>query len=144
MVVFPATTQDVGYIVQATYLTPLWNDFAFACGAHSLANASSLNSMIIDLSYLNKSWIIPDFVKSDGNKVHFVAYQGGSKWAQVQATTSGSGYTTVGVRISSAGVGGFSTGGGIGFLAGAHGYASYRFVVLNVILPNGDIVNATK
>jgi FAD/FMN-containing dehydrogenase len=76
--------------------------------------------------------------------VPVVAYQGGSKWAQVQATTAGSGYTTVGVRISSVGVGGFSTGGGIGFLAGAHGYASYRFVALNVILPNGDIVNATK
>ena len=73
-----------------------------------------------------------------------VAYQGGSKWAQVQAIIARVGYTSVGVIISSVGVGGFSTWGGIGFLAATHSYAPYGLVALSFIIPNGDIVNATK
>lgn len=38
----------------------------------------------------------------------------------------------------------YSTGGGIGFLAPAYGYASDRLLQMEVVLPNGDLVLATE
>lgn len=144
VVVFPATSKDVGYAIQATSLTPLGLDFAFVSGAHGQTNASSSTGFVIDLSYMNQTQIVPNFKTSDGRLVTAIAYQGGSTWADVLATTSGSGYTAVGARVGSVGVGGFSTGGGIGFLAGAYGYAIDRLRQMEVVLPSGLIVNATN
>ncbi|CZR55902.1 uncharacterized protein PAC_05790 [Phialocephala subalpina] len=81
---------------------------------------SSPNTMIIDLSYMNKTTVIPNFTTSNGSMIPVIAYQGGSDWAQVLKATGGSGYTAVGARDSRVGVVGFSTDGGIGFLAGAY------------------------
>lgn len=39
---------------------------------------------------------------------------------------------------------GLSTGGGIGFMANACGYAVDRFVALEVVLPSGELVYATE
>lgn len=78
-----------------------------------MTNAWSSNSMVINLSYMNKTTVIPSFT------IPVIAYQGASDWAQALEATGGSGYTAVGARDSRVGVGGFSTGGGIGFLAGA-------------------------
>lgn len=100
--------------------------------------------MVINLSYMNKTQIIPAFTTSNGSIVPIIAYQGGSDWAQVLATTGGSGHTAVGARDSKVGVGGFSTGGGIGFLAGAYGYATDRLIALEVVLPTEEVINATK
>lgn len=93
---------------------------------------------------MNKTTVIPSFTTSNGSTIPVIAYQGGSDWAQVLEATGGSGYTAVGARDSRVGVGGFSTGGGIGFLAGAYGYATDRLVALETVLPDGQIINVTK
>ena len=153
VVVFPGTTQDVSYSVQAAHISPLGEDFSFVGGAHGQINASSSYGFILDLSWLNKSRIIHEFehVSKHHNskaKQHetlvAVEYEGGATWAQVQQVTNSTGYTAVGARVGNVGVGGFSTGGGIGFLAGAYGYAVDRLVQLEVVLPCGKIVTATQ
>jgi hypothetical protein len=58
--------------------------------------------------------IYSNFVTSDGRNVPVFSYQGGATWAQVESSTAGSGLVAVGSRCSSVGVGGISTGGGIG------------------------------
>lgn len=63
---------------------------------------------------------------------------------QVYNTTYGTGFSAILARISSVGVGGFFTGGGIGYLAGAYGYAMDRLRAMEVVLPSGQIVMATK
>jgi FAD/FMN-containing dehydrogenase len=93
---------------------------------------------------MNTTIIYPNFVTSDGRNVPVFSYQGGATWAQVESSAGGSGLVVVGSRCSSVGVGGFSTGGSIGFLAGAYGYAIDRLVALKVVLPSGDVVNATR
>ena len=143
VVVYPASTKDVSLAVHAANTSPKGKDFAFVCGAHSMTNASSSYGFVIDLSWLNKTKVIPDY-DIDGAKLTVVEYEGGSDWLGVQTATNGSGYTAVGARASTVGVGGFSTGGGIGFLAGAYGYATDRLRAMEIVLLSGQIVYATK
>ncbi|KAL9608736.1 MAG: hypothetical protein Q9167_006454 [Letrouitia subvulpina] len=143
VVVYPASTKDVSLAVQAANASPKGKDFAFVCGAHSMINASTAYGFVLDLSRLNKSRVIPNF-DVDGKKLTVVEYEGGSDWLGVQKSTNGSGFTAVGARVSTVGVGGFSTGGGIGFLAGAYGYATDRLRAMEIVLMSGQIVYATK
>lgn len=143
VVVYPATTKDVSYAVRAANSSPLGDDFAFVGGAHSQTNSSSAYGYVIDLSWMNSSGVVNDFKVKDRTTTA-ILYEGGANWGQVQKALNGSGWTPVGARVSNVGVGGFSTGGGIGFLAGAHGYAIDRLLQLEVVLPDGKIVIATK
>jgi len=144
VVVFPVTKEDVSFALQASSRTPLGCDLAFVSGAHSQTNASSSTGFVIDLSWMNSTQIIHD-AKLDDTKVGTaIAYQGGATWSQIGAATNGSGYTAVGARVGNVGAGGFSTGGGIGYLAGAYGYATDRLRAMEVVLVSGQIVLATK
>lgn len=109
VVVFPANAQDVSYTVKVTSKTPLGKSYAFVSGGHSMTNASSSYTMVIDLAYLNKTMVISNYPNPSGNgKIPAViAYEGGSNWVQVDAVTKGTGWTAVGARISNVGVGGF-------------------------------------
>lgn len=97
----------------------------------------------------------------DGESITVVAYQGGKSLLKfvlvlssdsgqgatagsVNSDTSGSGYAALMARVSSVGASGFTTGGGIGILAGAYGYATDRLRAVEVVLPSGQIVLATK
>ncbi|KAI8807244.1 FAD binding domain protein [Cladochytrium replicatum] len=144
VVVYPTTKEDVSFAVQAARNASAGNDFAFVCGAHSMTGASSATGFIIDLSWMNGTKIEHDVKLDDVVVKAAIAYQGGALWSQVDGATSGSGYTAVGARVSDVGVGGFSTGGGIGFLAGAYGYAGDRLRAMEIVLMSGEIVLATK
>jgi len=107
-----------------------------------MTGASTSNGYIIDLTYLNHSEILHDY-QVDGKTFTAITYEGGCVWKNVYDTTAGTGYTAVGARVSNVGVGGFSTGGGIGFLAGAYGYAVDRLRAMDVVLADGCSVTAT-
>lgn len=145
--VFPFTTKDVSYTVQAANKSPLGTNYAFVSGGHSMTNSSSSNTFVIDLSFLNQTRLLHNFttcVNGTDKSITAVSYGGGATTLQVQQALNGTGWTAVGARISTVGMGGFSTGGGIGFIAGAYGYATDRLVALEVVLPSGKIVYATK
>ncbi|KAJ3497361.1 hypothetical protein NLG97_g1964 [Lecanicillium saksenae] len=145
VVVYPATTEDVSRAVQAASWSRFGTDFSIVGGAHSQINASSSYGFVMDMSWMNSSRLIHDFtVTSCSKPFPAVEYQGGANWGQVQTVTNGTGYAAVGARVANVGVGGFSLGGGIGFLAGAYGFATDRLVQLEVVLPSGQIVHATK
>lgn len=143
-VVFPATPHDVSLVMQALHLTPLIHDFAFVSGGHGMTNASSASGLVMDLAYLNRTSIVPHYRKDDGTTTTAIMYQGGCRWGPIYNLTAGTGYTAVAARDSDVGVGGFSTGGGIGFLAGAYGFAIDRLLAMDVVLPSGALVTATK
>lgn len=144
VVVYPASTEDVSVAVRAANRSPTGHDFAVVCGAHGMINASSAYGFVMDLSRMSQTRVVRDFRRSDGRNIVAIEYQGGANWGQVQAATNGSGYTAVGARVDNVGVGGFSLGGGIGFLAGAHGFAVDRLVQMEVVLADGTVVTATK
>lgn len=142
--VFPYTKHDVSHAIKASALTPLGRDLSFVSGGHGQTNASSTSGFIIDLSWMNTTKILHNVTLDDIHVETAIAYQGGATWRQVYDVTNGTGYILVGARDSSVGVGGFSTGGGIGFLAGAYGYAVDRLRAVEVVTMSGDIVLATK
>lgn len=74
----------------------------------------------------------------------FIDTRAGVTVGTVNAATSESGHAAVLGRVSSVGVGGSSTGGGIGFPAGAHGYAIDRLRAIEVVLPSGKTVLAMR
>lgn len=144
VVVYPANTHDLSLAVKASRTSQYGDDFAFVSGGHGQTNASSAYGFVIDLSYMNKTRIIKNPSFLDLNVSTLIEYESGSNWLEVQKVTNGTGYTAIGARVSSVGVGGFSTGGGIGFLAGAYGYAIDRLRAMEVVLMSGEIVVATK
>jgi FAD/FMN-containing dehydrogenase len=143
VVVFPATTHDVSVAVRATQKTDLGRDYAFVAGGHSMTNSSSSYGFVIDLKFLNQTEVVHDFQLGD-EKITAIAYGAGTTTAQFQEALNGTGWTGIAARVASVGLGGFTTGGGVGYLAGAYGYASDRFVAAEVVLPTGEIVFATE
>lgn len=143
VVVYPGNTQDVSHAVKAASKSPLAQDFALVGGGHSMINASSAYGFVLDLSWMNKTNVV-SLLNSNGTNVTAIEYQGGATWLQVQTAVNGSGWTPVGARVGSVGAGGFSLGGGIGFLGGAYGYAVDRLLQLEVVLPSGKTVLASR
>lgn len=145
VVVIPASSEDVSLAVQATMKTPLGRDYAFVSGGHSLTGASSSRGLVIDLKRLNHTTVLHNFTDPMTQRgITVVMYEGGVTSFGLQSAVNGTGWTAVTPRASSVGMGGFSTGGGIGFMANAYGYAIDRLVALEVVLPSGEIVIATK
>lgn len=132
VVVYPVTTMDLANAVRWAEASQFRHGFAFVGGAHGKLNASSAYGLILDLSWMNQTRILRDF-EAEGSVDEasvVIEYQGGATWGQVQKATDASGYTAVGARVANVGVGGFSTGGGIGFLAGAYGFARKLLCVI--------------
>jgi FAD/FMN-containing dehydrogenase len=70
--------------------------------------------------------------------------QGGALWSDVNRETHAHGLAVTGGAISSTGVGGYTLGGGLGWLMGACGLAADNLVEAEVVLASGDIVRASE
>ena len=123
VVMFPATKEDVSCAVKAAAVSPLGKDLAFVSGGHGETNASTSTGFVIDLSWMNSTQILHNVTLDDTTVSTAIAYQGGANWTTVTSVTNGTGYALVAARAGDVGVGGFSTGGGIGWIAGVYGYA---------------------
>lgn len=109
------------------------------------AKANTLvQGFVLDLSWMNETSVLHNVTIDDIYIPTAIAYGGGATWDQVLAATTGTGYAPISARVGNVGVGGFSTGGGIGFLASVYGYAIDRLRAVEVVLMSGDVVVATK
>jgi FAD/FMN-containing dehydrogenase len=68
--------------------------------------------------------------------------QGGALWSDVNREAGAHGLAVTGGAISSTGVGGFTLGGGLGWLMGVCGLAADNLLEAEVVLASGDIVRA--
>jgi FAD/FMN-containing dehydrogenase len=106
-------------------------------GGHSVAGFSSVDGgLVVDLSTMRAVQVDPQARR---------AYvQGGSVWRDVDIETQVHGLATTGGLISTTGVGGFTLGGGIGWLMRKHGLAADNLVSAELVTADGNVVRASE
>jgi FAD/FMN-containing dehydrogenase len=105
-------------------------------GGHNVAGRAVRDgALLLDLSRLRDVVVNP--------KVLIATVQGGAVWRDVDAATATEALATTGGLVSSTGVGGFTLGGGAGWLMRKHGLASDNLLSAGVVLGDGRFVRAS-
>src|SRR5277367_1606927 len=105
-------------------------------GGHNVAGRSIREGvLLLDLSKLC------DITVNHERRIATV--QGGALWRDIDAATAAQGLATTGGLVSSTGVGGFTLGGGAGWLMRKHGLACDNLQSAGIILGDGRFVRAS-
>jgi hypothetical protein len=105
-------------------------------GGHNVAGRCIRDgALLLDLSRLNGVAV--------NAESRIATVQGGALWRDVDAATARVGLATTGGLVSSTGVGGFTLGGGAGWLMRKHGLACDNVLGASVILSDGRVVRAS-
>ncbi len=105
-------------------------------GGHSIPGFSTLDAgILLDLSAMTGIEVHP------GERT--VTAQAGCTWKDLDAETQQFGLAVTGGLVSSTGIAGFTTGGGIGWLMRKHGLACDNLVGAEVVTADGQFVHAS-
>ena len=128
-----ATTADVAAAVRFARETEL--AVAVRGGGHSVVGYGVCDGgIVIDLGGLKSIEVDP---------VRKTARAGGGVlWGELDAATQHHGLHTPGGRVTSTGIGGFTTGGGYGWTSPKHGLACDNLLSAEIVLADGTIVRA--
>jgi FAD binding domain/Berberine and berberine like len=106
-------------------------------GGHSVAGLCSVNGgLVIDLSRMRE-------VRVDA-AAGIARAGGGALSGDLDRATHAFGLATPTATVSTVGVAGFTLGGGIGYLARAHGLAADNLVAADVVLADGALVHTSR
>lgn len=107
------------------------------CGGHGVAGTSVCDGgVLIDLSSLKGVDVNP----SRGTAIA----QGGVLWGEYDRETQLRGRATPGGRVTTTGVGGFTLGGGYGWLSPMYGLTCDNLVAADVVTANGQLVHVSE
>jgi FAD/FMN-containing dehydrogenase len=105
-------------------------------GAHSIAGFSTCDGgVVLDLSPMRAVTVDPQQRRATA--------QGGATWADFDHETQAFGLAVTGGLVSSTGLGGFTLGGGIGWLLRKHGLTCDNLVSADVVTADGRLVHAS-
>jgi FAD/FMN-containing dehydrogenase len=105
-------------------------------GGHSIPGFSTVDDgIVLDLSQMNG-------IRVDPQRRRVTAEAGGT-WKDLDAETQQFGLAVTGGLVSSTGIAGFTTGGGIGWLMRKHGLAADNLVAADVVTADGQFVHAS-
>lgn len=112
-------------------------DLAIRAGGHSVPGFGTVDDgIVLDLSAMKGIRIDPQ--KRTGR------VQGGCTWGDFDHAAHAFGLATTGGIISTTGVAGLTLGGGIGYLARAHGLSIDNLRSVDVVLADGSFVTASE
>jgi FAD/FMN-containing dehydrogenase len=129
-----ADTKDVQATVRSAVESG--TDLAVRGGGHSVPGFGTADgAIVVDLSALNA-------VAIDAKR-RTATVGGGATWGIFNEAAGPHGLATTGGIISTTGVGGLTLGGGIGYLARAHGLSCDNLLSAEVVLADGSLVTAS-
>jgi len=112
-------------------------DVAVRCGGHSFSGLSTCDDgIVIDLGGLKSIRVDPHAMT--------VRAGGGVLWGELDAATQAHGLHTPGGRVTTTGIGGFTTGGGYGWTSCKYGLACDNLLSVEVVLADGRVVRANE
>src|SRR5215470_19755595 len=130
-----ATTADVVAAVNTARDSGLV--VAVRGGGHSFSGLSTCDDgMQIDLRGL-KSIIVDPLART-------ARAGGGVRWGEFDAATQAHGLHTPGGRVTTTGLGGFTTGGGYGWTSCKYGLACDNLISAEVVIADGSVVRASE
>ncbi|KAK6535648.1 hypothetical protein TWF694_002103 [Orbilia ellipsospora] len=132
----PSNTQDVSTAVKL--FTKNSCAFAIRSGGHSYnpGFSSIYDGVLMSLGKMNK---VTYSTTSKCAKV-----QSGARWRNVYQAVEEYNVTVIGGQNADVGVGGYLLGGGISFLSNEYGWGTDNVKNFEIVLANGDIVNANQ
>jgi len=134
LIVRPGTVDDVAAAIRFGREHDL--PIAVRGGSHSVAGHSTCDDgLVIDLVMMKAIEVDPQARRA--------RVGGGTVWGEVDAATQAHGLAVTGGLISSTGVGGFTLGGGIGWLQRKLGLACDNLVAADVVTADGTTLRAS-
>ena len=109
---------------------------AVRSGGHSVAgNSTCDDGIVIDLRGLNKIDVDPEAKTARAG--------GGVTWGEFDAATQEHALHTPGGRVTTTGIGGFTTGGGYGWTSSKYGLTCDNLISAEVVLADATVVRAS-
>ncbi|KAH7398516.1 hypothetical protein BKA66DRAFT_566111 [Pyrenochaeta sp. MPI-SDFR-AT-0127] len=135
-IAIPETAEDVAQLVREAVQCDA--EIGVRGGGHTpwKGAANIGNRLVIDMRNLTGITI-----NADNSTVSIGA---GERWGSVYEKLATEGLATVGGRVSRVGVTGLTTGGGLSYFSGRHGFVCDTVANFEVVLASGKIVNANK
>lgn len=134
-IVRPADPEDVATTIRAAKGSGL--TLAVRAGGHSAPGFSTCDDgIVLDLRSLDAVSVDP--IRATAR------VGGGCTWGQLNDATYHHGLATPGGVVSTTGVGGLTTGGGIGYLSRAHGLSCDNVLAAEVATADGSLVRCDR
>jgi FAD/FMN-containing dehydrogenase len=133
-IVRPGTVDDI--VAAVNYARDTELDLAIRGGGHSVPGYGTCDDgIVIDMSTMRNVDVDP--------RTRTARVQGGAVWGDLNDAAQEHGLATTGGIISTTGVTGLTLGGGIGYLARAHGLSLDNLLAADVVIADGSIVHAS-
>jgi FAD/FMN-containing dehydrogenase len=130
-----ASAEDVAAAVALARTSGL--EVAVRGGGHSVAGLGTCDGgLMIHLGGLKRIEIDP--------AAQIARAEGGVLWGELDAATQEHGLHVPGGRVTTTGIGGFTTGGGYGWTSSVHGLALDNLVSAELVIADGEVIEASE